>query len=135
MTLGGDITAALPGLRAQAESMMTATCLITRPGVQVWNPATMQYESIPVDVYVGRCRLRPTQQIDRGQNAADQAFVESSYTLSLPVAGSEGVQKDDTVEITAYPADAALVGRKYTVVVDVAHSDGTARRLPVREVQ
>lgn len=114
---------------------MLASCEITRPGPKVWDPSTLQYVASTLDVFAGRCRLRPTAQMDRGTEAAEQVFVESSFILSLPVSGSEGVQKDDMVLITTYPGDSALEGRRFTVVVDVAQSDATARRLPVREVQ
>lgn len=137
MTLGQDIAAALPALRAQAESMMTGACTITRPGVPTpenWNPVTLQYDITPVSVYTGKCRLRPSGQQDRGTDAAGQVFVESSYVLSLPVIGSESVAKDDLVTVTAAD-DPVLVGRVFTVVVDPAYMNGTARRVPVREAQ
>lgn len=134
MNLGYDFTAALPELRAQAESAMTGSCTVTRPGEQAWNEETLQYEASLVTAYTGKCRLRPSGQQDRGTDAAGQVFVESSYVLSLPVVGSEGVQRDDTVTVTAAD-DPVLVGRVFTVVVDPAYMNGTARRVPVREAQ
>ena len=136
MTLGADIAAALPELRVQAESRMTASCTITRPGDEVvWNPETMQNESLPVTVYTGRCRVRAGGQQDRAENAADQSFMASQYILSLPVVGSEGVRRDDTVTITGCPEDAALVGDVFRVVAESAGSQTTARRLTVTRTQ
>ena len=114
---------------------MTATCTITRPGERVWNPESLQYETGTAAVYTGGCRVKRGEAQDRGDDAANQAFIESLYLLYLPVDGSEVVRKDDTVTVTGYTADPGLVGRKYTVVASPAYSDGTARRLPVREVQ
>jgi hypothetical protein len=114
---------------------MTAVCAITRPGPQVWNPETLQYEAPTLAVYSGKCRLRATGQQDRGTDAASQVFVESSYVLSLPVAGSESVLKGDTVVFTLCPDDAEVVGRKYSVVAVPAQSHATARRVPIKEAQ
>ena len=135
MTLGGDIAAALPGMRAQAESRMTATCTITRPGAPVWNPATLQNESTPVTVYTGKCRVRVADRQDRAANVADQSFMAAQYVLSLPVVGSEGVRRDDTVTVTVCPEDAALVGDAFRVVAESAGSQMTARRLTVTRTQ
>lgn len=136
MNLGADLMAALPGLRAAAESRMTASCTITRPGDEtVWNPETMQNENVPVTAYTGPCRVRAAGQQDRAENAADQSFMASQYILSLPVVGSEGVRRDDTVTVTACPEDAALVGDVFRVVAESAGSQMTARRLAVARTQ
>lgn len=124
--------------RAAAEARMTARCTIRRLGEKTednWNPETLQYD-IPWEIsYTGPCRLKPRQSQDRGQNAGDQAFVESQYELSLPVSTSGDVRKDDVATIDSCPDDAALVGRKYSIVVSPAYSQGTARRFPVQETQ
>ena len=136
MTLGVDIAATLPYLRGEAESRMTASCTITRPGDEVvWNPETMQNENVPVTVYTGRCRVRAGGQQDRAENAVDQSFMASQYILSLPVVGSETVKRDDTVTVTACPEDAALVGDVFRVVAESAGSQTTARRLSVARTQ
>ncbi len=122
--------------RARLESRMTASCTITRPGDEVaWNPETMQNESIPVTVYTGRCRVHAGGQQDRAENAVDQSFMASHYILSLPVAGSEGVRRDDAVTVTGCPEDAALVGDVFRVVAESAGSQMTARRLTVTRTQ
>lgn len=131
MSLGADIAHALPELRAGAESTMRASCRITRAGGVVWNPETLQNESSTVDVYEGPCRLRAAGTQDAAADAADQAFIESRYILSLPVVGSEGVKGGDSVEILTNPSDAALVGRKFNVTSVPAQSDASARRIPV----
>lgn len=136
VNLGADIAAALPELREQAESRMTASCTITRPGDEVvWNPETLQNENVPVTVYAGRCRVRAAGQQDRAENVVDQSFMASQYILSLPVVGSEGVRRDDTVTVTGCPEDAALVGDVFRVVAESAGSQMTARRLTVTRTQ
>lgn len=135
MTLADDIAAALPGLRAEAESRMRDTCTITREGVATFNPVTLQNESTPTVVYQGPCRLKDTVVRARDLTVADQGIVEGRYLLSLPVATSGSVRKDDTVTFTDSVTDPALVGRVYTIISGPAYADGTARRFPVRETQ
>jgi hypothetical protein len=114
---------------------MRDTCTITRPGEQVWNPETLQYDEATFVVYTGRCRIKGAGMRDRAMNAADQEFLESQRILSLPIVGSEGVRKDDTVVIDSSESDLALVGVPFTVIARPASSDATARRFPVRETQ
>lgn len=135
MNLGQDIAAAMPALRAAAESRMTAHCVITRAGEPVWNPVTMQNDETPVTVFEGPCRVRLGGSQDQAKNAADQSFIASLYVLSLPVVGSEGVRAADVVRVVSAPDDPALPGTVFTVVAAPAYSQGTARRFPVRETQ
>lgn len=138
MTLQGDISAALPGLRAAAESRMTATCTVSREdpaGEPNWNADTMQYEPPVTTVYSGSCRVRAAVKRDIAATVADQVFIESQYILHLPMDGSEEIRRGDLVEITASPDDGALIGRLYTIVSAAAGSQNTARRFPVRETQ
>lgn len=114
---------------------MTSSCTVTVDGEQAWNPETLQYEDAPATVYSGPCRVKRRDAQDSVKNAADQSFVASQYELHLPVSLSGAVVKDAVVLITACPDDAALVGRKFTVVAVPAASQVTARRVPVREVQ
>lgn len=134
MSLGADMAHALTELRAQAESAMTATCVVTRPGAVTFNPVTLQNDASAVTVYTGPCGVREAGQQAQAGNAGDQSFTEGSHVLSLPVAGSEGIRKGDAVEVTAAD-DAGLVGRKFTVNRSSAQSHAAKRRLPVTETQ
>lgn len=133
--LGDDIADALPELQAEAESRMRDTCVITRPdpfAPENWNPATLQYEPGETTIYEGKCRLRDAGTIDRTANAADQPFTLSQSKLSLPIAGSVNVQKDDKVVIAATVAHPALI---LWIDARSEQSAATARRFPVRETQ
>ena len=121
--------------RRSAEARMTATGRASRPGGQVWNPDTQQYDETTVVSYEGPCRVRATANLDHGLSVADQAFIESQYVISLPVGTSGGIAKGDDFEIITNPDDPDLNGRKYTVVFVPAGSQTTARRIPVRETQ
>lgn len=132
MSLGSDIAAALPGLRAQAESLMVSVCTITRGGgAGVWNESTGQYDSTAVTVYSGPCRVRFPSTVVRESDTQNQFTVEQEPLLSLPVAGSEGVTVDDVVTITANPSDSAMVGLTLRIAGLHAQTQATARRFPV----
>jgi len=135
VNLGADIARTVPELRAAAESAMRATFRITRAGGEAWNPETLQNDSTLTTVYEGPGRLRAINTQDKGGDAADQAFIESQFTLSLPIDGSEGVTKGDAVECISEPSDSALVGRRFIITWPAAQSDATARRLPVQETR
>ena len=135
VNLAADIAAVLPELRRQAEARMTATCTVSHGGTSTWNPETLQYDTDSTAVYTGRCRVRPAVNQDRGNDAADQALIESQFILSLPVVGSGAIKAGDMVVITSCPEDAAMTGRTYSIIAMPAYSQGTARRIPVREVQ
>lgn len=134
MSLGMDAAWALPQLRAAAESLMSAQVVITRPGAQTYNATTKQYDAATVTVYTGPGRVRPYSHRDQRLTVADQVFTSGPHILSLPVEGSEGVEKDDIVTVTAAD-DPGLVGRSFTIVFASAYSHGTARRFPLRETQ
>lgn len=123
--------------RTLAESRMTDTCRVTKPGTggRVLNPVTRKYEDPPpVTVYEGSCRLGSAGQL-AGVSAAvsgEATWETQDAILHLPVAGSEGIESGQTVEYLTSPFDQALVGRKYGVVGPGDLSQGTARRLLVR---
>lgn len=135
MSLGSDLTDALPELRRQAESRMTASCTITVDGVKTWNPETLQFDDTDVVVYTGPCRVKRRDTQDSVTTVAEQTFIEAQYEVHLPVASSGAVVKNAVVLVTGCPDDAELVGRRFTVVAVPAGSQVTARRIPVREVQ
>lgn len=131
--LGQDIEAALPELRAQAESMMHDACVITGPGGSpTWNDTTGEYD-IPdgASVYAGKCRLRMPGRVTR-VDAGAASFAVDEGTLSLPVDGSEDVAAGMTAVVALDNDPMASV----TVAIQASHvqSDSTARRLPVKLV-
>lgn len=137
MTLGRDIAAALPNLRAQAESRMVDECIINGEPVRVWNPEKLDYDLTPTVVYTGKCRVRLAgTQATQGEQAG-QLFVEQGATLSLPFSEptSADVRKDHVVTITASESDPGLVGAKYTIEARLRQTHATARRFPIKETQ
>jgi hypothetical protein len=133
MNLQSAIDAALAELRAEAESRMTSTCTVMRPGgtttdadgyeVPEWAPV---HTDLP-------CRLGGADQGGSGTRTTSIGGAEvqlASRVLSVP-ADTTGLTDGDLVEMTG-GENTGLVLR----VLEVAFQDqATARRLPVVETQ
>lgn len=119
--------------RKQAEALMDSTCVITRNGAIVTDPATGVDAPSVTTIYSGKCRLRMPNAISRPEAAAGQAIDRQSPELSIPVtaSGSASVIPDDIAVITS-ALDAVTVRARISGVHSQTHS--TARRFPL-EVQ
>lgn len=133
MTLGSDLAAALPLLRAAAESRMTDKCQITTAASSpVLNVETGEYETAPgTVVYVGPCELKMGGTAPRPVDAAGQALIEQHDILKLPMAKSTAVKVDQVAEILSSETDPMLVGLKVRILGPFAQTYATARRFPV----
>lgn len=125
--LGDSIAAALPSLRAHAESRMSSTCRIE--GVRIdTDPA----EGGPIEVvewtaYEGRCRLRARNSGREAGASSTQAV--HSLELHIPVgAGPVSVGQRVTMIDSRNPA---VVGNRYRVTHLHEADDLTAQRLEV----
>ena len=133
-TLGDELLGVLPELRAMAESMMTATCRITRLSDDrgEMDADTLQYvEPTPEVIYEGKCRVQDRRDRDASDDAGERRQHLSGRELQLPVAGTEDVAVRDVVTILTNPEDGALVDREFTVDGRHEKSHATARRLPI----
>ena len=130
MNLGYDIAQALPGLRAEAESRMTDTCTISRPGPETFNETTGEYTSTMVSVFSGPCRVKHPTAAARDVDAGSQLLAISQLELHLPVS-AVGVRADDAVSITGSVTRAEQVGRKFTIVAPFDGSQSTALRFRI----
>lgn len=128
MTLGDDIAAVLPELRAQAESMMRDTVKITRHGPEVLDPETGNYVPSVTTIYEGKCRLVMRSSVVQDVDAQSQLQALQGPRLDVPVEGTAGIKPDDLFEITA--GDEAGVGGRVAGLFP--QSLKTARRLPVQ---
>jgi hypothetical protein len=118
--LADDLATALPELRAAAESLMTSTVTITRPGESTWDEAM---------VYTGRCKVQTFQAFEAEPDAGGAQRVIQRYYLHVPV--SAGVfLPGDRAEITA-SANPLLVGNVYVVAAPHEKDWQTAQRLLV----
>lgn len=132
MVLGDDIDAALPDLRAHAESRMKSTCRI---GVRTsgTDPDTLEpVDTVADPIYEGPCRLRFASSTVSERNSGSQQFGDQQGVLSLPVAdASVGVKRDMVAVITANPNDPALVGMVLRITGSEVQTTATARRFSV----
>ena len=137
MTLGADIAAALPGLRAEAESMMFSEGVVRRATGETYTDP-ISHEEVPLlaVVYTGKCRLRAADTFARRSDVPGAVVVDQSATLSLPIGavGAGDVRLDDIWECTANPFDPSKVGKKLRVTGVHSQTLATAHRYPVEEV-
>lgn len=118
--------------RAQAESLMTDACTITRAGAgePVFDPETGGYTDPPaVTVYEGKCRvqMRGAAAVQNAQlGGEDVTFYD--VEVSLPITVTD-VEVGDLVTMTAAAFDDGLAGTSYRVHGLHAKSQATARRL------
>lgn len=121
--------------RRAAEARMTDACTITRPApasAATYDPVTMlTTPGTPVEVWSGPCRVVSVSvQVNNQGDAGDADLAVSRWRTDLPVLGTEGVQVDDVVNMTAAGADTALTGRTFIITTPSVGSALTARRLP-----
>lgn len=135
--IGDDIAAALPEMRAMAESLMTDECAITRAGVGVgtYDPVTNQVTPPPpILVYSGKCRIQRQQITSDTPTVAADVLVVAQHIVSIPV-GSASVELEDRIEITGSASDSANIGRRFTARSPLHKSQATALRIQCEEVE
>ena len=134
MSLGDDIAAALPDLRAHAESLMWDSCVITGDGgAPVWNDETGTYDSpAGSTIYSGKCRLRMPRAAGNRVDSGEASWAVDDGVLSLPVDGSQAVTAGPVAVVTL--GLDPLVSVTVTVQATHAQTASTARRLPVKVV-
>lgn len=119
--------------RSFTEALMTSTCVITRAGESVLDEETGEYETSPVTIYEGACKIKFADTQARDFDAQSQILTEQTAILSLPIeaSGSVDVTTDDVAELTVNPLDPALVGKRFRVSGLHSQTAATARRFPV----
>ena len=112
--IGDVITAALPLMRAHAESLMTDTCTIDR-ATTAWNEATQRSETVWTPVHTDvPCH------VEEPEVTSATIVTGEGVTLETPLVRLpntyDGILPDDRVSIT---------GRDPMFVTRAAHDDGT----------
>ena len=130
--LGDDLAAALPELRAQAESMMLDTVTITRPGEAV-TAEDGTVTTLAQTVYQGRARWKPPTTTATQSEVGASIMVTTPGEVHIPAGTPYSPQPGDIIECTASRFDASLVGRRTTVRSRFGGSLVTAYRIPVEE--
>jgi hypothetical protein len=138
MSLADDVTFALPGFRATAESLMLDTFAAYSPGGTTTDadgyeiPGFTDEGSTPGKVS-GRSRDSDTNTRTVTVGGVERVVVDGG--LHIPLSAPVPAIGWEYQMVTAGPStDPALVGRRWRVVDVPAKSYATARRLDVVEV-
>lgn len=136
MSLGADVAAALPGLRAEANSMMVTTGRVTRVVGRVEDPVTREMVDEVVTVYLGMGRFKAANTQAGRSDIPGAVVVDQSATLSLPVGapGAGDVRLNDVWEAIYNPYDPTLIGKRVRVTGVHSQTFATAHRFPVEEI-
>ena len=137
MSLGDDIAAVLPELRAQAESMMRDTVRVERDtGTTEPDPVTLEEAPVFALVHEGRGRVQRSGQVAPSEQVAGEVeFGIGTPLVQLPLS-VVGVKRGDRVTVTAVDAqsDPDLLGLTATVMANLTKSHPTKRTLVCEEV-
>lgn len=137
MTLGSDIAAVLPGLRAEAESRMSES-VTGGAFTDGTDPVTGDPTRIPGSVrYAGVGRVRyaslAASSTSTGADQIGQPVVVQTPYLSIPW-GSPRLFEGDEVRVDASASDPMLVGRAYQVAGNAVIGSVTSHRYPLTEL-
>lgn len=124
------LAGALARGRRLAESLMTDTVTITRPGAPTTDPATGEVVTSGTVVYEGRARWKPPTTGAAQTETGTAAIITSPGEVHIPV-GSYTPEPGDIIECTACPMDPGMVGRRATVQSRFGGSQVTAYRIPI----
>lgn len=134
MTLGAEIIAALPEMRAHVESLMTDACKIRRAtGATTTDPTTFAVTPVVETIYAGRCKVQSHEAFEQERESAAATVRIARVRVDVPV-GAVEVLPGDVVTITA-AEDPLLVGHHYRLVVPAPYkSHATAYRVAAEEL-
>lgn len=124
--------------RANAESLMTDRCVVTRPGDTTTDPETGLPNTGDTKVYEGRCKVQTSGGLasEQTEGSAAQNMGAVSLVWSLYVHfpySTSGLCAGDVVEITD-SANSLLSGRRFRLVSPQSEkSHTTACRWNVKE--
>ena len=104
VSFGDDIAAALPELRALAESLMLDQCVVTGSGgTPVWDEATGTYSTPDGGtVYAGRCQLAKGAPAGQDTQSGEASWVTGSVVLKLPMTVGLGDEGDPLAVATGH---------------------------------
>ncbi|HHU10584.1 MAG TPA: hypothetical protein GXZ60_11305 [Intrasporangiaceae bacterium] len=135
--LGDDVAAALPDMRAAAESLMTATWQIERQRVEDGRPvvAVVNHKSLPVRdvIYEGRAKLQTYEGHEVALPAGPSTVVQQRMALHLPAHAVRPLPGDIATCLAS--TDPLMVGKRVRVVQAAPFKEhATAYRVFVDEL-
>ena len=136
MSFGDDIAAALPELRAHAESLMTDTIRLERFTGSAPDPVTLEMVDTYAAVYEGKGRVQRSGQLSPHESVAGEIeFGVNALMVQLPLSAS-GIKKGDRVTVVAVGSvsDPDMAGLVATVQANLTKTHATKRTLVCEEV-
>lgn len=118
MTIGDDLTAALPGLQAMAESLMRSTVVVTRVAGAV---DELTGEVARVEVYRGKAKLQNQNQYESKPQSGGHTYVVQRSLVHFPV-GSFQMENGDLCEFLTSPAP-FIAGQWYRLTGEAPYRD------------
>lgn len=120
--------------RAAIERRMVDACTIRRAdGTGTNDPDTGYPTRSYVSLYSGKCRVQQAQAQAQNEDVGEDRLLLLRLEVQLPIVGSEGLEVNDEITITAASYDVDLVGRVFTIH-DLAHAtEKTSRRVQCTE--
>ncbi|MGW9268330.1 DUF6093 family protein [Microbacterium sp. NPDC055599] len=132
VSLGSDIAAALPGLRAEAESRMTDRVQVGRFKDGVDETTGNPTWEIVTERFAGRARIRwGSREVTNADAPSTPVTVQEPY-LSVPF-GTVLLRDNDEVLVVGSD-DPVLVGRRFRVQGFPVAGQVTAHRYPLEEL-
>lgn len=132
--LGDAVAAALPELRAHAESVMSSTCKVERfDGFGDLDPVSNTQAEVWLLIYEGPCELRTPQNQSQQVFSGEQLVNRQHYIGKLPWA-TEGVIASDRLTILS-AEDPAQVGKAWIISSVFANTNSVARRFTATDNQ
>lgn len=122
--LGDVVAGALPYMQRQAESLMTDTCTVGRPGEPVTDPETGVVTTPSVEVYAGPCKVQTYAPHEQTPEAGSSSPTVQRYSIHLPVTAGP-VQVGDFVTVGA---------RRFRITAPLGKTWQTAQRHYVDEL-
>ena len=135
--LGQEIAAALPELRAHAESLMVDACVIERAtGETTFDPVTLEEVPVYAPVHSGKCRIQRPDTQTRETVVGGIEFAQRGVYGQLPLS-AVGIRKGDRLTVTAVgdTTDPDLLGLVASVEANLTKTHPTKRTLVMTEVE
>ena len=136
--IGDDLAAALPELRAQAESLMVDTCTVTFVDGTTWDEDSGTSVPNVVTVYSGKCRVQRSGAMSPRESSTATGYEVGidAIVAQLPLSAT-GLKRGHTLTVDAVGSisDPDLVGVKATVQSNLAKTHATKRTLVCEEVK
>lgn len=124
--IGFDIAAALPDLRQQGESIMTATCRVERKTGTEFDPDANTDVDTYNTIYEGPCRVRADNTAAALVMAGDQQVTTQPYRCLVPLTAPE-IRAHDRLTVTASD-DPQQVGKALSITTVASSSQPIVRR-------